>query len=159
EMLAKGDTTGVFQLESAGMRRYLKELKRNQFEDIIAMVALYRPGILAEIQSFIEGKNRRASIHFLDGTLQPVLHDTYGVMVYQEQIIKLLQLVAGYTPGEADLVRKAIGKKKRDIMNAEEPKFLAGCEKQGLTKAQAKTLWQQIQPFADYSFNKAHATC
>jgi DNA polymerase-3 subunit alpha len=92
-------------------------------------------------------------------SLEPILHDTYGVMVYQEQIIQLLQLVAGYTPGEADLVRKAIGKKKREIMKAEEPRFIKGCIKQGLTADQAKQLWDQIQPFADYSFNKAHATC
>jgi DNA polymerase-3 subunit alpha len=92
-------------------------------------------------------------------SLEPILNDTYGVMVYQEQIIQLLQMVAGYSAGEADLVRKAIGKKNRDIMTAEEPKFIEGCIKQGLTKEQAITLWAQIQPFADYSFNKAHATC
>ena len=159
QLLQSGDTTGVFQLESAGMKRYLKELKPTQFEDIIAMVALYRPGPMAEIPRFIEGKNNPASVKYLHATLEPILSDTYGVMVYQEQIIKLLQMVAGYTPGEADLVRKAIGKKKREIMAAEEPKFIVGCEKQGLTKAQAEKLWAQIQPFADYSFNKAHAAC
>lgn len=159
ELLQSGDTTGVFQLESAGMKRYLKELKPTEFEDIIAMVALYRPGPMAEIPRFIKGKNNPASVEYLHKTLEPILSDTYGVMVYQEQIIKLLQMVAGYTPGEADLVRKAIGKKKRDIMAAEEPKFIEGCAKQGLTKKQAETLWGQIQPFADYSFNKAHAAC
>ncbi|HET7320486.1 MAG TPA: DNA polymerase III subunit alpha, partial [Candidatus Saccharimonadales bacterium] len=159
KLLQRADTTGVFQLESAGMKRYLKELKPTLFEDIIAMGALYRPGPMSEIPRFIEGKNNPASIHFLHESLEPILGDTYGVMVYQEQIIKLLQLVAGYTPGEADLVRKAIGKKKRDIMMAEEPKFIDGCIKQGLTPANAKKLWTQIQPFADYSFNKAHATC
>lgn len=159
KLLQSGDTTGVFQLESAGMKRYLKELKPTEFEDIIAMVALYRPGPMAEIPRFIKGKNNPASVEYLHKTLEPILSDTYGVMVYQEQIIKLLQMVAGYTPGEADLVRKAIGKKKRDIMAAEEPKFIEGCKKQGLTKAQAEKLWAQIQPFADYSFNKAHAAC
>lgn len=159
ELLQRGDTTGVFQLESAGMKRYLKELKPTLFEDIIAMGALYRPGPMSEIPRFIKGKNNPASIEFLHDSLKPILEDTYGVMVYQEQIIKLLQLVAGYTPGEADLVRKAIGKKKRDIMRAEEPKFIQGCMKQGLSESQAKQLWDQIQPFADYSFNKAHATC
>ncbi len=159
ELLQRADTTGVFQLESGGMKRYLKELKPTLFEDIIAMGALYRPGPMSEIPRFIEGKNNPASITYLHKSLEPILEDTYGVMVYQEQIIKLLQMVAGYTPGEADLVRKAIGKKKRDIMEAEEPKFIAGCIKQGLTKAGAKKLWAQIQPFADYSFNKAHATC
>lgn len=159
QLLQAGDTTGVFQLESSGMKRYLRELKPTQFEDIIAMVALYRPGPMAEIPRFIEGKNNPESVKYLHGSLEPILSDTYGVMVYQEQIIKLLQMVAGYTPGEADLVRKAIGKKKRDIMAAEEPKFIEGCERQGLTETQAKKLWAQIQPFADYSFNKAHAAC
>jgi len=159
ELLQRGDTTGVFQVESAGMKRYLKELKPTLFEDIIAMNALYRPGPMSEIPRFIEGKNQPSSIRYLHSSLEPILKDTYGVMVYQEQIIKLLQLVAGYTPGEADLVRKAIGKKKRDIMRAEEPRFVEGCIKQGLTESDAKKLWAQIQPFADYSFNKAHATC
>lgn len=158
-LLQQADTTGVFQLESAGMKRYLKELKPTLFEDIIAMGALYRPGPMSEIPRFIEGKNNPKSITYLHQSLEPILKDTYGVMVYQEQIIKLLQLVAGYTPGEADLVRKAIGKKKRHIMDAEEPKFIDGCIKQGLTKHDAERLWAQIQPFADYSFNKAHATC
>jgi DNA polymerase-3 subunit alpha len=159
ELLQRGDTTGVFQLESAGMKRYLKELKPTLFEDIIAMGALYRPGPISEIPRFIEGKNHPASIEYLHDSLKPILEETYGVMVYQEQIIKLLQLVAGYAPGEADLVRKAIGKKKRDIMEAEKPKFVEGCKKQGLSEHDAQKLWAQIQPFADYSFNKAHATC
>jgi len=159
DLLRRADTTGVFQLESAGMKRYLKELGPTLFEDIIAMVALYRPGPMAEIPRFIAGKNDASSITYLHASLKPILSETYGVMVFQEQIINLLQLIAGYTPGEADLVRKAIGKKKRDIMMAEEPKFIAGCKKQGLTQAQAQKLWTQIQPFADYSFNKAHAAC
>lgn len=159
ELLAKGDTTGVFQLESSGMKRYLKELKPNRFDDIIAMVALYRPGPMAEFPRFIEGKNNPSSIVYPHPSLEPVLKDTYGVMVFQEQIIALLQLIAGYTPGEADLIRKAIGKKKRDIMKAEEPRFIEGCLKRGLDKAGAEKLWALIQPFADYSFNKAHAAC
>lgn len=154
-----GDTTGVFQFESAGMKRYMKELKPTEFSDLVAMNALYRPGPMQEIPRFIEGKNNPAAVQYLHKSLEPILQDTYGVMVYQEQIIQLLQLVAGYSAGEADLVRKAIGKKKRDIMQAEEPKFIKGCVKQGLTEAQARQLWAQIQPFADYSFNKAHATC
>jgi DNA polymerase-3 subunit alpha len=159
ELFRRADTTGVFQFESAGMKRYLKELKPTQFEDIIAMVALYRPGPMAEIPQFIRGKNDSSSITYLHESLKPILEDTYGVMVFQEQIINLLQLIAGYTAGEADLVRKAIGKKKRDIMAAEEPKFIAGCLKQGLTQKDAEKLWALIQPFADYSFNKAHAAC
>lgn len=159
QLLRRADTTGVFQIESAGMKRYLKELKPNQFEDIVAMVALYRPGPLAEIPRYINGKNNPKEITYLHSSLEPILSPTYGVMVYQEQIIMLLQLVAGYSAGQADLVRKAIGKKKRDIMAAEEPKFIEGCKKQGLSEHQARKLWEQIQPFADYSFNKAHATC
>ncbi|MEO6761029.1 MAG: DNA polymerase III subunit alpha [Candidatus Saccharimonadales bacterium] len=154
-----GDTIGVFQFESAGMKRYLKELKPTEFADLVAMNALYRPGPMAEIPRFIEGKNNPASVQYMHKSLEPILKDTHGVMVYQEQITQLLQLVAGYTAGEADLVRKAIGKKNRDIMNAEEPKFITGSVEKGLTAAQAKQLWAQIQPFADYSFNKAHATC
>ncbi len=159
ELLQRADTTGIFQLESTGMKRYLKELKPTLFEDIIAMGALYRPGPMSEIPRFIEGKNNPKSITYLHKSLKPILEETYGVMVYQEQIIKILQLVAGYSPGEADLVRKAIGKKKREIMKAEEPKFIEGCIRQGLTQQDAEKLWAQIQPFADYSFNKAHATC
>lgn len=158
-LFRSGDSTGVFQFESAGMKRYMKELKPTEFSDLVAMNALYRPGPMQEIPRFIEGKNHSTSIHYLHDSLEPILHETYGVMVYQEQIIQLLQLVAGYSAGEADLVRKAIGKKKRDIMQAEEPKFIKGCVRQGLTDAQARQLWAQIQPFADYSFNKAHATC
>jgi len=159
KLFQAGDTTGVFQFESAGMKRYLRELKPTEFTDLVAMNALYRPGPMEQIPAFIKGKNNQAAVTYLHDSLKPVLEDTYGVIVYQENIIQLLQLVAGYTPGEADLVRKAIGKKKRDIMQAEEPKFIAGCKDKGLTDAQANHLWALIQPFADYSFNKAHATC
>ncbi len=159
QLFRDGDTTGVFQFESAGMKRYMKELKPTEFTDLVAMNALYRPGPMSEIPRFIQGKNNPSSVSYLHASLEPILRDTYGVMVYQEQIIQLLQLVAGYSAGEADLVRKAIGKKKREIMKAEAPKFIAGCVRQGLSEAQANHLWDQIQPFADYSFNKAHAVC
>lgn len=159
ELLQRGETIGVFQLESAGMTRYLKQLKPNQFTDIIAVVALYRPGPMAEFPRFIEGKNEPSKITYPHSSLEPILKDTYGVIVFQEQIIALLQMIAGYTASEADLVRKAIGKKQRDIMRAEEPRFIKGCIAQGLTKSGAERLWSLIQPFADYSFNKAHAAC
>lgn len=159
ELFQRGDTTGVFQLESAGMKRYLKDLKPTVFRDIIAMVALYRPGPMPEIPRFIAGKNDPKSISYPHPSLEPVLKETYGVMVFQEQIIALLQLLAGYKPGEADLVRKAIGKKNRSIMASEKPRFVEGCKKQGLSEAEAEKVWNQIQPFADYSFNKAHAAC
>lgn len=159
ELFQKGDTTGVFQLESAGMKRYLKDLKPTVFGDIIAMVALYRPGPMPEIPRFIAGKNDPSSITYPHPSLEPILNYTYGVMVFQEQIIALLQQLAGYKPGEADLVRKAIGKKNRSIMVSEKPRFIEGCKKQGLTEKEAEKIWDQIQPFADYSFNKAHAAC
>lgn len=159
KLFQRGDTTGVFQLESAGMKRYLKELKPTLFEDIIAMVALYRPGPMAEFPRFIAGKNNPRTISYPHPSLEPVLKDTYGVMVFQEQIIALLQLIAGYSPGEADLIRKAIGKKNRQIMQAEKPRFIEGCLAQGLNKDGAEKLWALIQPFSDYSFNKAHAAC
>ena len=158
ELLRRADTTGVFQLESAGMKRYLKELRPTVLEDIIAMNALYRPGPMAEIPNFIKGKNYPEKIKYPHQLLEPILKDTYGVLVYQEQITKMLQLIAGYTAGEADLVRKAIGKKNRAILEAEEPKFIQGCMYQGLSEKKAKEIWTLIQPFADYSFPKAHAT-
>lgn len=159
ELLQRGDTTGVFQLESAGMKRYLKDLKPTVFEDIVAMNALYRPGPMGEIPRFISGKNNPRSIEYPHPSLEPVLKSTYGVIVFQEQIIELMQLLAGYKPGEADLVRKAIGKKNRSIMESEKPRFIKGCEKHGLGKKDAEKIWTLIQPFADYSFNKAHAAC
>lgn len=159
ELLRRGDTTGVFQLESAGMKRYLKDLKPNIFEDIVAMNALYRPGPMSEIPRFISGKNNPDSISYPHPSLEPILKSTYGVIVFQEQIIGLLQLLAGYKPGEADLVRKAIGKKNRSIMESEKPRFIKGCEDHGLNKNEAEKIWTLIQPFADYSFNKAHAAC
>jgi DNA polymerase-3 subunit alpha len=159
DLFTRGDTTGVFQFESTGMKRYLRGLKPTKFDDIIAMVALYRPGPMAHLPRYIESKNDPSKVTYPHPLLQGVFEETFGVMLYQEQVIAMLQLMAGYTPGQADLVRKAIGKKKRDIMAAEYPKFIAGCEKQGVTKADANNLWEMIQPFADYSFNKSHAAC
>ncbi len=159
DLFKEGKTTGVFQFESTGMKRYLKELKPNRFEDIIAMNALYRPGPMLEIPNYIKGKNNPESITYLSDLLKPVLEDTYGVIVYQEQIIQMLQIIAGYSAGEADLIRKAIGKKNKDIMKNEYPNFIKKAGINGLTKSSAEKLWSLIQPFADYSFNKAHATC
>jgi len=158
-MLSRGETTGVFQLESPPMRDALVKLRPDHFEDIVAMVALYRPGPMKEIPKYIKGKNDPSSVSYLHPALEPILRDTHGVIVYQEQILQLLQLIAGYTAGEADLVRKAIGKKIKEKMDAEEPKFLEGARKQDLTTEQAKTLWKLIEPFAGYSFNRAHAAC
>jgi DNA polymerase-3 subunit alpha len=157
EMLQRGDSDGVFQLESPGMRRLLVGLKPEKFEQIMALIALYRPGPMEQIPAYIERKNEPSKVEYLHPALEDITSETYGVLVYQEQIVQLLQKLAGYTPGEADLVRKAIGKKKRDIMAAEEPRFTEGCIKHGLTEQEARRLWGLIQPFADYSFNRAHS--
>lgn len=160
EMLKRGDSDGVFQLESDGMRRLLVQLKPERFEHIMALIALYRPGPMDEIPKYIERKNDPAKVEYLHPSLEELTNETYGVLVYQEQIVMMLQMLAGYTPGKADKVRKAIGKKDRGLMGAEEPVFIAGCkEKVGMTEQQAKTLWSLIQPFADYSFNRAHSAC
>ncbi|HYP22893.1 MAG TPA: DNA polymerase III subunit alpha, partial [Actinomycetota bacterium] len=159
EMLQKGDSDGVFQLESEGMRRLLCQLRPDRFEQIMALIALYRPGPMEQIPAYIECKNDPSKVRYLHSELEEITRETYGVLVYQEQIVLLLQKLAGYTPGQADLVRKAIGKKKRDIMAAEEPRFIEGCGKVGLGKSDAEKIWKLIQPFADYSFNRAHSAC
>ncbi|HEY8557221.1 MAG TPA: DNA polymerase III subunit alpha, partial [Actinomycetes bacterium] len=151
------DSDGVFQMESEGMRRLLRQLRPDQFEDIVALNALYRPGPMEEIPKYIEGKRDPRQVKYLHPLMEEITADTHGVLVYQEQIITLLQKVAGYTAGEADLVRKAIGKKIESLMRREEPRFLAGCRDKGLSDDQAQTLWRLIQPFAGYSFNRAHA--
>ena len=159
EMLRRGDSDGVFQLESDGMRRLLVHLRPDRFEQIMALIALYRPGPMEQIPAYIERKNDASKISYLNPALEDVTRETYGILVYQEQIVQLLQILAGYTPGEADMVRKAIGKKDRKIMAAEEPRFIGGCTKAGLTETGARQLWALIQPFADYSFNRAHSAC
>ena len=160
KMLQRGDSDGVFQLESDGMRRLLAQLKPERFEHIMALIALYRPGPMEEIPKYVERKNDPVKVQYLHPSLEDLTKETYGVLVYQEQIVLMLQRLAGYTPGKADKVRKAIGKKNRDMMAAEEPVFIEGCEtKAGMSKSQAKELWKLIQPFADYSFNRAHSAC
>ncbi len=156
-MLQAGDSDGVFQMESEGMRRLLRQLRPDRFEDIVALNALYRPGPMEQIPTYIAGKHDPRKVTYLHPLLEEITADTYGVMVYQEQIITLLQKVAGYSAGEADIVRKAIGKKIEALMRREEPRFLAGCRDKGLSAEQAQTLWRLIQPFAGYSFNRAHA--
>ncbi|HEX2051061.1 MAG TPA: DNA polymerase III subunit alpha [Actinomycetota bacterium] len=159
EMLRRGDSDGVFQLESEGMRRLLVQLRPDRFEHIMALIALYRPGPMEQIPAYIERANDPSKVAYLHPALEDITRETYGILVYQEQIVLMLQKLAGYTPGEADLVRKAIGKKKRDIMAAEEPRFIEGCRAAGLTEDDARRLWALIQPFADYSFNRAHSAC
>ncbi len=159
ELLQRGESDGVFQMESEGMRRLLKSLRPDRFEDIVALIALYRPGPMQEIDKYIDGKHHPEKVVYPHPLLEDVLRDTYGVIVYQEQVLQLLQRIAGYTVGEADLVRKAVGKKVEKMMKAEEPRFLEGAMGQGLTEEQARGLWHLIQPFAGYSFNRAHSAC
>jgi DNA polymerase-3 subunit alpha len=159
QLMQRGDTVGVFQLESAGMQRYLKQLKPTQFEDIIAMVALYRPGPMQFIPEFIEGKNGLKTPVYLHPKLESILGPTYGIILYQEQTMKIAQELAGFSMAEADTLRMAIGKKIKDLMASSKSKFVEGCQKNGIAKKVALEIWSWIEPSADYSFNKAHAAC
>ena len=158
ESLGRGETKNVFQMESAGMTRYLMQLRPTRVEDIYAMVALYRPGPLEQIPYYIQGKNNPASIHYLHPILRPILEDTYGVIVYQEQIMQLLQTVADYTLGQAYIVIKAISKKNKELMAENGAIFKEGCRKKGISQDVADQIWELILPFAGYSFNRPHAT-
>jgi DNA polymerase-3 subunit alpha len=158
-MLAAGQTTGVFQLESAGMRRYIAELKPTRIEDVIAMVALYRPGPMDWIGDFIAGKHGRRKITYLHPKLEPILEETYSVAVYQEQITQICRDLAGYTFAQADAMRKVIGKKIKEKIPAERKKFIEGCVRNGIDETLASKIWQFIEPFAGYGFNKAHSVC
>ena len=159
ELLSSGETFGVFQLESSGMRRVARTLRPSQFSDITAMVALYRPGPMELIPQFIEGKHKPESVQYPDATLEPVLKETYGVMVYQEQILQIANLMAGYTLGEADILRRAIGKKKKKLLDENKKRFIEQSVVKGYEKAVADKVWGFIEAFANYGFNKAHATC
>jgi DNA polymerase-3 subunit alpha len=158
-MLAAGQTTGVFQLESAGMRRYIAELRPTRIEDVIAMVALYRPGPMDWIGDFIAGKHGRRTITYLHPKLEAILEETYGVAVYQEQVMQMCRDVAGYSFAEADAMRKVIGKKIKEKIPEERAKFINGCVRNGIDEHLAGKIWQFIEPFAGYGFNKAHAVC
>lgn len=160
KLLAHGDTMGVFQLESPGMRRYLKELKPSVFNDIIAMVSLYRPGPMAWIPMYIKGKHDPTTVEYLHPTFESILKETHGVAVYQEQILRIARDFAGFSLGEADILRKAVGKKDPKLLAGEYEKFVAGAQKQGHKKSFAQEVFEKvIEPFAGYGFNKSHATC
>ncbi|MBQ6486286.1 DNA polymerase III subunit alpha [Candidatus Saccharibacteria bacterium] len=160
ELLQAAKTTGVFQLESAGMKRYLKDLRASSFEDIIAMVALYRPGPMQFIDSFIKRKHGEEPITYLHPGLENALKSTYGIMIYQEQFMQISREWCGFTGGESDTLRKAVGKKKVALMNEMKPKFIKGAiEVGGATKEVAETFWNQLLEFANYCFNKSHAAC
>ncbi|HSE61746.1 MAG TPA: DNA polymerase III subunit alpha, partial [Candidatus Saccharimonadales bacterium] len=159
KLLARGDTTGVFQLESAGMKRYLRELKPSVFEDIIAMVALYRPGPMQFIDGFINRKHGREKITYMHPLMKNALESTYGVLVYQEQVMQISKELSGFTGGQADTLRKAIGKKKIDVMQKMKVDFIAGAVKNGASEPEMEKFWKQLEDFAAYCFNKSHAAC
>jgi DNA polymerase-3 subunit alpha len=157
DLLASGETKGIFQLESAGMRRYIKELKPTNFSDISAMVALYRPGPMEQIPTFIRAKQGVAPIHYPHPILKEILEETYGVIVYQEQVIFIAQALAGYSLGQADIFRKAMGKKIPAVMKKEERNFVVGAKKSGISPELGREIFSLIEPFAGYAFNKAHS--
>ncbi len=157
EMLSRGETAGVFQLESAGMRRLAKNLKPARFSDIAAMVALYRPGPMELIPEFIKGKEQKDKIVYPHQDLKEILEETYGIAVYQEQCLQIANKMAGYSLAEADVLRRAIGKKKKAIMLKEKKKFIAGAQQKGYPKKTAEKVWHYIERFAGYGFNKSHS--
>jgi DNA polymerase-3 subunit alpha len=160
ELLQRGDTTGVFQLESAGMKRYLRDLKPTHFDDIIAMVALYRPGPMQFIDSFIKRKHGQEKITYLHPGMENSLKNTYGILVYQEQFMQISKEWCGFTGGQADTLRKAVGKKKIDVMRKVKVEFIDGAvEHGGASREVAETFWDQLEEFANYCFNKSHAAC
>ncbi len=159
ELFQRGDTIGIFQYESTGMQRYMKELIPNKFEDLIAMNALYRPGPLAYIPNFVARKNGREEISYDLPEMEEYLAETYGITVYQEQVMLLSQKLGGFSKGQADALRKGMGKKKKKIIDALYPKFLAGCEANGHPKKAIDKIWKDWEAFASYAFNKSHSTC
>ncbi|MDD3481135.1 MAG: DNA polymerase III subunit alpha [Patescibacteria group bacterium] len=159
EILSKAETTGVFQLESGGMKRYIKELKPSTFEDIVAMVALYRPGPMDYIQDFIDRKHGKKEITYLHPKMESALANTYGITVYQEQVMQLSKDLAGFTGGQADNLRKAIGKKIATLLKKMRGEFVEGCEKNGIDKKLADKIFDDWEAFARYAFNKSHAAC
>jgi DNA polymerase-3 subunit alpha len=159
KLLSRAETSGVFQIESDGMKRYLKELKPSKFEDILSMVALYRPGPMDSIPIFIDAKHGRKKITYLDPKLEPILAPTYGVIVTQDQVLQIARHFAGFSYGQADILRKAIGKKIKKLIDEQKEKFLTGAVEGGATKKTAQAVWDFIEPFARYGFNRAHAAC
>jgi DNA polymerase-3 subunit alpha len=157
EMLARGDVVGVFQVESQGMRRALVDMRPDRFEDIIALVALYRPGPMANIPTYCARKHGDEEPEYLHPMLEPILKETFGVIIYQEQVMQIAQVMAGYSLGEADLLRRAMGKKIRSEMEQQREGFVTGSVKNGVPKAQAETIFELLAKFADYGFNKSHA--
>ncbi len=157
EMISHGDTVGVFQIESAGMRKALVDMRPDRFEDIIALVALYRPGPMANIPTYNARKHGKEKPDYIHPKLETVLRETFGVIVYQEQVMQAAQLLAGYSLGEADLLRRAMGKKIRSEMRAQRARFVSGAVERGVERAQADAIFDLLERFAEYGFNKSHA--
>jgi DNA polymerase-3 subunit alpha len=158
-MLAKGDSTGVFQLESEGMREAMKKVRPTEFGDIVALVSLYRPGAMAYIPAYAKGKRDPSSVTYPDERLRAITEPTYGCVIYQEQLMEIARSMAGFSGAEADDLRKAIGKKKRDLMATMKDKFMQGLDESGTAAGVARDLWKLNEAAADYSFNKSHAAC
>ena len=158
-MLAAGDSTGVFQLESEGMREAMKKVRPTEFDDIVALVSLYRPGAMRYIPDYARGKADPATVRIPDERLRPITEPTYGCVLYQEQLMEIAKRMAGFSPAQADDLRKAIGKKKRDLMATMKDMFMSGMQDSGTEPGVAKNLWSLMEAAADYSFNKSHAAC
>ncbi len=159
ELFQRGETVGIFQYESAGMQKYMKELKPTVFNDLIAMNALYRPGPIAYIPSFIRRKNGEEPIEYDLEACEELLKDTYGITVYQEQVMLLSQKLAGFSKGDADVLRKAMGKKQREVLDKMKPKFISQAAKKGHAEEKLEKIWKDWEAFAEYAFNKSHSTC
>ena len=157
DLLKKGNTIGCFQLESKGVREYLKKLSPDRFEDIIAMISLYRPGPIEYIENYIKRKHGTEDIIYLHPRLEPVLSETYGITIYQEQVMKIAQILAGFSLSQADTLRWAIGKRKRNLMSSLKKDFIEGCIKNNVKEYQAESIFKQVETFAGYGFNKSHA--
>ena len=157
KLLTTGETTGLFQLESTGVRDTLRQMKPTEFNDIVALVALYRPGPMGNIPTYNECKNGLKVPDYIHETLEKILKPTYGIIIYQEQVMQIAQTLAGFTAGEADILRRAMGKKKRSELEKQKEKFVSGAVKNGIKKDVANYVFTKIEPFADYGFNKSHA--
>ena len=157
KLLSTGETTGLFQLESTGVRTTLRQMKPTEFNDIVALVALYRPGPMSNIPTYNECKNGLRTPNYIHETLEKILKPTYGIIIYQEQVMQIAQTLAGFTAGEADILRRAMGKKKRIELEKQKEKFISGALKNGIKKDVADYVFTKIEPFADYGFNKSHA--
>ncbi len=157
DLLSTGETIGLFQLESAGMREAIKQMKPNRFDDIIALVALYRPGPMSNIPIYNDCKNGNKNPDYIHPILEKILKPTYGIIIYQEQVMQIAQILAGFTAGEADILRRAMGKKKKAELDKQKERFINGAIKNGITKDVANFVFTKIEPFAQYGFNKSHA--